>query len=346
MSWMCLERCNDTKSDIADQLFQISKHRRMFSGISFEIYNMYNGSLVKNNLTNVGWVLKEMKLETWPMISSYPYPPEFLDWMRKIFKNPNSFVKQCVDEIKKTDYTGYNVDWEPTSKTATTQDATNYANFLGYFANEMHKIGKKLSVDVATWSSLWDFKKISDSKIDRIFDMGTYTKNFTTFQTQLNKATRLVANSKLGIGLESFNYTNNEIESRFDVIIQNQIQEVDIWRNPIPNNWWPLFGVFCYILAPIPSAVGGIATKRLGGSTSPVFNSTDNRHLFWVDLGLFVSTFLLISGLALPIVFFHSAVIDLVAMVLSECGGIIVYVTISSFIYFFLTPSQKEPEFI
>lgn len=30
------------------------------------------------------------------MISSYPYPPEFLDWMKQLFKNPKPFINEVI----------------------------------------------------------------------------------------------------------------------------------------------------------------------------------------------------------------------------------------------------------
>ena len=48
-------------------------------------------------------------------------------------------------------FDAYNVDWEPTSNDITEADAVAYAAFLSEFADRMHSVGKKLSVDVATW---------------------------------------------------------------------------------------------------------------------------------------------------------------------------------------------------
>jgi hypothetical protein len=83
-----------------------------------------NSTLVLNNLTNVVDDIKAMDLEAWPMVSSYPYafihlsrleysilfkslrgnfqsflrryPPQFLDWMRQVFANPEPFFEACV----------------------------------------------------------------------------------------------------------------------------------------------------------------------------------------------------------------------------------------------------------
>jgi len=110
-----------------------------------------------------------MRLTFDSVISSYPYPPDFLSWMRQVFANPQPFIDACLSEYVlimilgffltshralKEGYTGYNVDWEPTT-TATSQDAILYAQFLTKFTDALHKHNKKVTVDIASWSSIW-----------------------------------------------------------------------------------------------------------------------------------------------------------------------------------------------
>ena len=40
--------------------------------------------------------LRSFGIQTQAMISSYPYPPEFIDWMRFVFKNPDEFIATAV----------------------------------------------------------------------------------------------------------------------------------------------------------------------------------------------------------------------------------------------------------
>lgn len=46
----------------------------------------------------LGWQVSSeliaLGLEAWPLLSSYPHPPEFMDWMRQVFQNPDPFIKQ------------------------------------------------------------------------------------------------------------------------------------------------------------------------------------------------------------------------------------------------------------
>lgn len=108
---MCLERCGDNSSMIMYELIQISEHRDIITGVSFEMFNLGpNSTLVQNNLTIVGPVLVAMGLETYPMVSSYPYPPEFIDWyifkyanwigyrMRQVFKDPYPFMMEAITQ--------------------------------------------------------------------------------------------------------------------------------------------------------------------------------------------------------------------------------------------------------
>ena len=140
MSWLCLERCGDNTTSIEFQLNQIKDNINKFKSISFEIYNLgANSTLVKNNLTDVSNTIHEMGLDTYAMISSYPYPPDFINYMREVFNNPIPFINDCIIAAKEKKLTGFNIDWEPTdSDDITQEDSINYANFLNIFSNEMH----------------------------------------------------------------------------------------------------------------------------------------------------------------------------------------------------------------
>ena len=61
------------------------------------MYNLGpNGTLILNNLTSVYQYISSLGLETYPMLSSYPHPPQFLDWMRYVFADPDPFIDACV----------------------------------------------------------------------------------------------------------------------------------------------------------------------------------------------------------------------------------------------------------
>jgi len=245
MPWMCLERCGDDSTVIAQQMSSIHEHLHHLTGVSFELYNLGpNSQLVVNNFTSVGEQLKSWGLETFPMVSSYPYPPDFLNWMRQLFKNPYPFINAAIKEIKMRGFSGFNLDFEPTT-TGTSEDASNYARFLSTFASELHHINKILTVDVANWNAVWNLTEISHSKVDRIFTMDTYTTNLTTYQRVFKRDVEQVNNmEKLGIGLQIYSFSDEEIKERFDMITKYDVREIDIWKMGIPDNWWPFIDSF------------------------------------------------------------------------------------------------------
>ncbi len=79
------------------------------------------------------------------------YPPQFLDWMRQVFGDPDPFIAASLQYAVAWNVTGFNCDWEPTSQAATPADAAAYAVFLSRWAAALHGIGKELNVDAAAW---------------------------------------------------------------------------------------------------------------------------------------------------------------------------------------------------
>lgn len=97
MPWMCLERCNGTDASIAANLRQIAQLSHLVTDVSPERYNLGpNATLVLNNLTAVEPQLLRGGFGVWPMISSFPYPPEFITWMRAVFADADRFISTAV----------------------------------------------------------------------------------------------------------------------------------------------------------------------------------------------------------------------------------------------------------
>ena len=252
MGWLCLEFCdNTTVTNIA--LNEISRHLDVITAVSFERYQLgENATLIRANVTDVVGTLQEMGVkETWPMLSSMPHPPEFIDWMRDAFVNVDKFTAQCVEEALKYNYTGYNLDWEPTDGVLET-DAALYTQFIDDFARGLHASGIKLQVCVANWGSpsIWDYAGIATTSADYFITMGTYTSNDDSFSVQLDTAVGEFGLERLGIGLEMVNASTGghipmeEVHWRFEEILAAGVAEVDIWRFPVPAAWWPLIDDF------------------------------------------------------------------------------------------------------
>jgi len=251
MPWMCLERCGKTGQGLVEiDLKQITSHASVLAAVSFEMYNLGpNSTLVLNNLTQVCPTIKKAGLETYPMISSYPYPPQFIEWMRQVFANPQPFITQCLQQATMNGFTGFNIDWEP-NEGATAEDAQLYANFLTTFANAMHKNKFKVTVDVAQWSPIWNFTLLGQTTVDRVMNMETYSGNDTQFIQELDYAIETIGLEKLGVGVQIVNPTTSElltqsqVEFRFVESAKRGVQEIDIWRSPLPPYWWPVIGNF------------------------------------------------------------------------------------------------------
>jgi len=241
MMWMCLERCDDNASNITDQLNQIEINKTSFKSISFELYNLGpNSTLMLNNLTQVASSINSMGIETFAMVSSYPYPPEFIDYMRQVFEKPQPFIDSCIIAAKDNNLTGFNIDWEPVTDDVTSEDASNYATFLNTFALEMHKHDLRVSVDIGTWSTIWNLTAISNTAVDQIITMNTYTNKKKTWIETFNNVIDIIPKDKLVIGLESdIDLSDSDLTLRFDELRLHNIKKIAIWRTPLPVNWLP-----------------------------------------------------------------------------------------------------------
>ncbi|KAI8214576.1 hypothetical protein K4K53_010854 [Colletotrichum sp. SAR 10_77] len=97
--------------------------------------------------------------------------------------------------------------------------------------------------------------------------------------------------------------------------------------------YFPLLVVATYVLAPIPNWI----CSRCANPDDFV----ESSGAAVLDLGRFCTGFLVVMGIALPIVLAHSDLIQIEAMFMSIIGGLLIYGTIISFGMFF----QEEQEF-
>ena len=215
MPWMCLEICN-TPDEIQHQLDTILSHKSLLTAVSFEKYSLGAGCNLSGvnvqNLSEVNADIQMAGLEAWPMITSWPHPADFLQRMREVFASEECaqrFISAALDEAKAHNYTGFNLDWEPTAPPNTTlpvtaADATAYASFVDTFAKALHKEGVQLSVDVATWvtvpggPSIWNYGALAATTVDSAVSMGTYTSSDSTSSSQVSArlGTRQVTQDK------------------------------------------------------------------------------------------------------------------------------------------------------
>jgi hypothetical protein len=251
MPWMCLERCgNTTAAQVMKHIDQIVANSDIISAVCFERFNLGpNGSLVINsNLTNVAPILRKHNFTTVAMVSSWPYPHDFLDWMRSVFADPEMFSIRLAAALVNEGIDGVNIDWEPTVD-ATAQDAADYAKFLASLRGILALFGKFVSVDVATWNPVWNFTQLSDAMTPSkasaaqgyVVSMNTYARPDWLFLEELTNVTRVVAADALVVGIETWpQLTSVNVSLRCKSMKEHGVTRVGVWDMPLPDIWWSL----------------------------------------------------------------------------------------------------------
>ncbi|EJD06036.1 vacuolar protein sorting 55 [Fomitiporia mediterranea MF3/22] len=100
------------------------------------------------------------------------------------------------------------------------------------------------------------------------------------------------------------------------------------------KNWLPLLVALTFVVAPLPNAI-------FAHCGSDDF-STDGEASGPVDLGRFITSMIVVTGFALPLILAHSEIIHPAACVMSIIGGGLVYGTILAYTATF---SQEADEF-
>lgn len=138
------------------------------------------------------------------------------------------------------------IDWEPpSSDKPTPADAAAYASFLDTLAKALHAHGLLVTVDVATWSKIWDLKAIAATSVDAIFTMNTYGDDDVVWARELALVIADIPASKLVVGLETTMsstgkpYNTSELTLRFDALRAAGIRRVGLWSSPVPDLFWP-----------------------------------------------------------------------------------------------------------
>lgn len=95
-----------------------------------------------------------------------------------------------------------------------------------------------------------------------------------------------------------------------------------ILSSTLYHNWLPLTVLLMFVLAPIPNSL-------CGASRSDDFMSDSLDSV--VDFGRFLTSILLVSGVALPVIYAHNGLITHPALYMSLAGGSLIYGTIVTF---------------
>lgn len=263
MPWFCLQRCgfNETQiRDHADQLVTLNLQEHVGIGVvAFERYNLGpNSTLVlnldlfdmnrhlQNNATLAALVPTRIA-----MVSSFPYPPQFLSWMRQLFDSPETFIAPLISDLVLNNISGVNIDFEPTSPNATAKDASDYASFLMHLKNRLAAHGKVLTVAGATWSNIWNLTAIaqalatSSGATGYFTSMNTYTYEDSVFleelELNLNTFAHFGSLQSLTVGLETWpgKFTEAQLSAHFSALASHSVCQVAVWDMPIPANMIP-----------------------------------------------------------------------------------------------------------
>ncbi|KAK3997470.1 vacuolar protein sorting 55 [Cladorrhinum sp. PSN332] len=97
--------------------------------------------------------------------------------------------------------------------------------------------------------------------------------------------------------------------------------------------YYPLLVVATYVLAPVPNWICSHCANP--------DDFVESSGAAILDLGRFCTGFLVVMGVALPVLLAHSGIIAYPAMVMCVIGGLLIYGTIISFATFF----QEEQDF-
>jgi hypothetical protein len=257
--WFCLQRCGYNASQSRSHLDQIVVLSRdanpvRVEAVAFELYNLGpNGTLIVNSLFDINdYIMRNETLSALvrtriAMISSYPYPPQFLAWMRELFLNPTPFIAALLRDLDMKGIDGVNVDFEPTAA-ATQADAVAYNKFLVLLKNTLAAKRKIVTVAAATWSNIWNMSGLavalgptpeSFGLSGYVTSMNTYTYDNAIFQKELEFNLLSFAGGGKGgllVGLETWPtiFTEHELKFHYELLEQHNICQIAIWSSPIP----------------------------------------------------------------------------------------------------------------
>lgn len=110
------------------------------------------------------------------------------------------------------------------------------------------------------------------------------------------------------------------------------------------NNYHPLWVIFMFLVAPLPNILERLVEGARDDFLS--FNGSNKASTGpFAEFCKIATSFFLVSGVALPIMFYHNAIVELGAMVMSILGGVIVYSDIVAFIWFFSESEEENDDF-
>ena len=166
---MCLENCDSF--DLEKDMKELVEHKNVLTTIAAASWVVDKGSLEwatyskrgkTYNVSDVNSKVQALGYSVTPMISCTD-----INDLRLLFKNPTQFIHDAIHYALKHNYTGYNIDFEPTHNVKKT-DVVAYTEFVDLFAQKLHEKNLTLTIDIATWNNFWNYNMLSTTSVDKV----------------------------------------------------------------------------------------------------------------------------------------------------------------------------------
>lgn len=252
LPWMCLEDCQEDIEADLQQMIQLAQ-KGILTTISYPHLDVGdNATIIFNPVTDMAPRLAPYFKEIYPAIATFSVPR-----MRGLWSNAtkmDAWIDQAVKiALSEKVVAGFNIDFEPNDGhfKVTKADGLNYVRFIELFAEKLHQVGLKLSVDVAGWSPLWQNGLMAnETTADFLINMdlyGTDLKNDQQWWDIFDKYMVTVPDHlRGGVGLATVNDTTKlpttaqEVRPHLAACSRAGIKYVGVWDAPFPEDWIPV----------------------------------------------------------------------------------------------------------
>jgi hypothetical protein len=243
-TWLCLEDCGASPSQIAADLAQLAAPG-VFTSAAFEAYDLLpDGTVgITHVRSRVSGAVRALGLGSEAMIVCWE-----TNATRAAMADPAAFLASLDAVVlarEGANITGINIDFEPNGDAhpdgppPTAADGVAFASFLDAVADALHARGLTLSVDIATWSPFWNWPLLAQTRVDQLIDMESYQKGFPQFEAAVRRAQGLLRAEQYVAGMEVAPFNASELQQRFDLLRSLAVRKVAVWDAPLPDSWLP-----------------------------------------------------------------------------------------------------------
>lgn len=232
-------------SNLDQALQELNETHGNYTMVSYEFYQLmpdeeiepFCGYTNSSNPANITPIVHRFGLGAVPMIVSAS--GQLIYYFTSNPYAMNLAINQMAQDAVLFNYTGYDIDWEPSSTNNTT--GMQFDNFLNQFSLVLNKFGKKLFVEVASWDpDFWNFTDLGKTNVTsiNIMDYNGLYNGSDSFTTCLEEGLNDVPLGKLSVSLENvnpntcLNFTPSELMERFARLERSNIRLIGIWVMP------------------------------------------------------------------------------------------------------------------